>query len=373
MIPAGCVERCRGCKHREWSMDESLAQKYSFLKAKLYPWSNVLEDVQSVDNGKRWNYRSKTTLSTYFDDFEWRFGMWSRDELIPIPDCPIHTSSVNKALELIRLNIPKARSFQLAYIVLSGAQLVLVIKSKQIPDFEWLTNNLKSELATLGVEGFWVHLNPSAGKRIFEKIGWHLIWGNAHSIDYNGLIYGPAAFQQLIPELYNQSLLEAKNFFDINKNNAIVDLYCGTGNSIKQWLNAKASVLGIELGGDAVECAKINVPQAEILRGACRQRVPQIESWSVEQKKLGKQLFLYANPPRTGLEQEVLTWIAKNGKPSKIAYLSCSPGTLSKNISMLTQHGYEVKRLIPFDFFPQTIHVECLALLELTTNPQKRC
>ncbi len=56
----------------------------------------------------------------------------------------------------------------------------------------------------------------------------------------------------------------------------------------------------------------------------------------------------------------------------KNAYLSCSPGTLRKDLLTLTQNGYEVTKLIPFDFFPQTIHVECLALLEYSQKNQKK-
>ncbi|MGD9977679.1 MAG: class I SAM-dependent RNA methyltransferase [Bacteroidales bacterium] len=365
MIPKGCVEKCRGCKHREWSMAESLAQKENFLKVKLANWVDVLEQVRTVNSEKRWGYRSKTTLSTFFDGAGWQFGMWARNELIPIPSCPVHTVTVNRTMDIIRANIPKSPAFPLAFIVLSGAQAVLVIKSKQMPSMGWLNDFVKNQLTNIGIEGFWIHLNLSAGKRIFEKTGWHLIFGSARSTDYNGLLYGPAAFQQLIPELYNQSLTEAKNFLNVNKTDAVIDLYCGTGNSMKQWTSAGANVLGVELGGEAVECAKVNVPEATILRGACRQRVPQLKSWSVEQKFMNKRILMYVNPPRTGLEAEVQDWIVNNGQPAKIAYLSCSPGTLSKNLEFLTRHKYRVKKIIPFDFFPQTVHVECLSLLEI--------
>lgn len=364
MLPQGCVKECRGCKHREWTMEQSLDQKHEFLKIKLNPWVDVLQPVTSVENEKRWGYRSKTTLSTFFNGTEWSFGMWSRDELIAIPNCPVHTSSVNRVLEFIKQSIPKSNNFQLAYIVISGAQIVLVLKTKQMPNTNWFTDSFSNGIQKLGIEGFWIHLNPSAGKRIFEKISWHLIWGKPRSVDYNGLQYGPAAFQQLIPELYNQSLLEAQTYFGVQEHDAVIDLYCGTGNSMRLWANAKANVLGIELGGDAIDCARVNVPSASVLRGACRQRVPQIDAWAREMRSNGKRILLYANPPRTGLETEILEWICKIGRPAKIAYLSCSPGTLSKNLTALTNNGYCVRKIIPFDFFPQTIHVECLALLE---------
>lgn len=364
MIPNGCIERCPGCKHREWSIEESLAQKYIFLASKLSPWIDVLSPVVSISDPHRWGYRQKTSLNAVWDKNGWHLGMMVRDDLVDIPQCPLHKPEVNKILNILRDALPPYSDFPLAFYVQASAQVTLVVKSNKPQSCAWLADEIKQKLDALGVKGFWVHYNPSAGRRLYEKTKWELLFGEKRSVDSNGLLYGPGAFQQLIPSLYNQSLDEACNFFNLTHNDAVVDLYCGTGTSMCRWDALGASVLGVEVGGEAVECAKLNIPNATILRGACRQRVPQIRTWTNEQRALGKDVFLYVNPPRTGIEQEVLEWIVNEGKPSKIAYLSCSAGTLSKNLAVLAQNGYIVRRLIPYDFFPQTIHVECLALIE---------
>lgn len=364
MIPNGCLENCRGCKHREWSIDESLTQKFNFLASKLSPWIEVLDPVVSISDPYRWGYRHKTSLNVGWDENGWHFGMIVRDELLDIPNCPLHKTEVNEILNNLRDALPPYNDFPLAFFVQASAQVTLVVKSNKPHSCAWLTDEIKHKLVTLGVKGFWVHYNPSAGRRLYEKTRWELLFGEKRSFDSNGLLYGPGAFQQLIPSLYNQSLDEACTFFNLTHNDAVVDLYCGTGTSMNRWDAQGASVLGVEVGGESVECAKLNVPNSTILRGACRQRVPQVHSWTCEQRQSGKKVYLYVNPPRTGIEQEVLDWIIGEGKPKKIAYLSCSAGTLSKNLAVLTHNGYNVKRLIPYDFFPQTIHVECLALIE---------
>jgi len=356
---------CKGCKHREWTMDESLNQKYNFLSAKLSTWIDVLGPVVSATEAQRWGYRCKTTLNARWDENGWHFGMMSRDELIEIPDCPLHKTDVNNILRVLRKCLPKAQEFPLAYYVQSSAQVVLIVKSKDKVNTSWLNDDVIIELKRYGVEGFWLHYNPSAGRRLFEKTKWELLFGEKRSIDINGLYYGPGAFQQLIPSLYNQSLDVAAYFFNNSIDHSIVDLYCGTGTSMSRWSRNGSNVMGVEVGAESIECAKLNVPKANILRGACRQRVPQIRGWVKQQRDMGSEVYLYANPPRTGIEQEVLDWIIKEGKPNKIAYLSCSAGTLSKNLMVITSNGYRVSRLVPYDFFPQTIHVECLALLEL--------
>jgi 23S rRNA (uracil1939-C5)-methyltransferase len=364
MIPIGCISYCRGCKHRELTKEESLKQKFAFLNLKLSDWNDLLEPVVSISDDKRWGYRFKTTLNVRWDDSGWHLGMMSKDELIDIPECPLHKPEVNRVLKLLREYLPTWNEFPLGYYVQTEAQVVLVVKTKTLLTNSWFTGNIKSQFTKNGILGLWVHYNPSAGRRLFEKTRWELLFGEQRSIDSNGLLYGPGAFQQLIPILYNQSLNEVAHFFNPTSYHAIVDLYCGTGTSMNRWTKFGAKILGVEVSGEAVECAKLNIPNATVLRGACRQRVPQIREWTIQQKDEGLEVYLYLNPPRTGIEQEVLNWIIKEGRPNKIAYLSCSAGTLSKNLKVLMNNGYKVSRLIPYDFFPQTIHVECLALLE---------
>ncbi len=71
----------------------------------------------------------------------------------------------------------------------------------------------------------------------------------------------------------------------------------------------------------------------------------------------------YLNPPRSGLEDGLCaafgTWL----RPERVAYLSCSAGTLARDLKLLESHGLRVEGLSPWEFFPRTHHVEVLALL----------
>ncbi len=71
----------------------------------------------------------------------------------------------------------------------------------------------------------------------------------------------------------------------------------------------------------------------------------------------------WVNPPRMGVEPDVIAWLATEWRPARLGLLSCSPGTLRRDLSTLSTAGYAVSRLVPFDFFPLTRHVETLALL----------
>ena len=141
----------------------------------------------------------------------------------------------------------------------------------------------------------------------------------------------------------------------------MLDLYCGYGASLRAWLEAGATALGVELSGEAVELAAGNAPQATVLRGTCVQRLPQVRDWWLARD--GERVA-YVNPPRSGLEGEVVAALAGELRPARLAYLSCSAGTLSRDLALLAEAGYEVVRIRPYDFFPLTHHVEAQALLE---------
>lgn len=362
-LRAGCETRCPGCTHRHCSAAASEAQKMDWLRRQLAPWAEQLCPLQAVIGERRWNYRGKVCLSAVWSETDgWQFGLWRRDELIPIPDCPVHTETVRWLTHWLMRVLPPYPVFPLAFLVQAGAQATLIVKAHQVAVLDWLDAARHQELAASGVEGLWLHCHPAAGRRLFAQNGWRLLAGQPHSQDSFGLRYGPMAFQQLIPELYRQALERAEAFLAPQAGDSIADLYCGIGASLRQWTARHARAIGVELGGEAVACAQWNAPNAEILRGKCAQRIPQLQAWM---QPTGVRL-LYVNPPRTGLEPEVLEWTVQQFRPERLAYLSCSAGTLSRDLRELTAAGYAVAAMQPYDFFPQTQHVETLALLRRT-------
>jgi 23S rRNA (uracil1939-C5)-methyltransferase len=363
-IREGCVERCPGCSHRLMTMQESLVQKEGWLRTQLGEWKELVESIRSEEESGRWEYRRKILLTARCENHRWNFGMIRRDEFIAIPGCPVHAEVTQKLIRLLISVLPPDDVFPLAYLHQSDALVTLVLKTKVKPPVDWLTEDVIQELKSMGIQGISVHLNPSAGRRMFAKGGWHLMWGKDHAFNQAGLLYGRTSFSQLIHRLHSESVDEAEAFLHPCPEDCVVDLYCGIGSSLVRWVNRGSYAMGIETGGEAVECALRNAPGAMVLRGTCRQRLPQLQQWIESRHKTGRQKLLYANPPRTGIEPEVLQWVTGGMIPGRIAYLSCSAGTLRRDLEIITAAGYEVKRIIPYDFFPQTHHVECLVLAE---------
>ncbi len=361
-LPRGCEPACPGCSHRRLSLADSLRQKQDWLERRLAPWRHRLEAVCSAGEAARLGYRDKVCLSCEWRQGRWHIGLQRRDAVLAIPDCPVHSRRVREALGiLLGVLPPPEHGFPLAYYVQSGAQLTLILKTPRLPGTGWLTATAWQALREAGIEGLWLHLHPCAGRRLFHRSGWHLLAGEAESVDDAGCRYGPAAFRQLIPSLHRHSLEEAGGHLAITPGDRVADLYCGNGAGLRRWTRAGAECIGVELSGDACRHAAHNAPAATVLRGTCEQRLPQLHEWAA--RRTARHL-LYLNPPRTGLESAVTRWVSDEYRPARLAYLSCSAGTLARDLALLETGGYRVTRILPYDFFPNTHHVETLALLE---------
>jgi tRNA/tmRNA/rRNA uracil-C5-methylase (TrmA/RlmC/RlmD family) len=343
-------------------MAASAAQKEEYLRRVLEAWRPALQPVRSPREDQRFGYRDRVTLNARFDAAAgWRFGMMRRDELIPIHDCPVHSVRVNKLVALLRATSPPGASFPLAYLHVAGGQATLVVKARTYEPAD--LDALRAGLPATGVEGLWVHCHAAAGRRLFARSGWSLAWGAPRSLDASGLVHGPAAFQQLLPGLHAESVGLARLHLEPAPGVAVLDLYSGIGATLREWQQAGAAVLGIELAGGAVDCARLNAPGAVVLRGTCEQRLPQVRDWWRHGN--ASRHACYINPPRSGLEPPLLEALAHELRPDRLAYLSCSAGTLARDLAAFDATGYEVRSIVPFDFFPGTHHVECLALLSL--------
>jgi tRNA/tmRNA/rRNA uracil-C5-methylase (TrmA/RlmC/RlmD family) len=360
----GCERRCPGCAHRHLSATDSGTRKRDWLTERLADWADKIQSLHGIDGEARWAYRDKVCLKCEWRCGSWQIGMNLGDEVIAIPDCPVHSKRVNATLHTLCEQLPGCDAFPLAWFVQSGAQVTLVLKTSLLPDSSWLNRRCISDLTNAGVEGLWLHLHPAAGKKIFNKPGWHLVWGQPRSVDRQGLHYGPVGFQQLIPDLYRQALYEAENHLHPLPDAMLIDLYSGSGATLKHWAKSGCATIGVELGSQACECAALNAPDIVTLRGKCAQRIPQLTEWAERREYRSRTRLLYVNPPRTGLEESVTDWIYQEYRPVRMAYLSCSAGTLYRDLAALTGNGYRVEKIIPYDFFPHTYHVETLALLE---------
>lgn len=355
MLPQGCVEKCPGCRYRGLSSPESDARKQAWAER----WLGPARPIRT--SSSRLGYRRKTLLHAGKGSEGWELGLLKRRgwdaELVAIPDCPAHSPELNASLAALRALLPA--DLPLAFVQASGPLLTLVLKCR--PEERWRAwaRGTEPALREAGVAGLQLNWHPSAGRKPLSSRHQEPIFGERFVNSGSGY-HGALSFRQQIAELENEALALALAFFRIYGALRVVDLYCGTGASLALWEEQGWRACGVELTGEAVEAAKLNAPLSLVLKGKVEHRLPQLDSFLAESP--AESFLAYTNPPREGMGREVCDWLRQKG-PVAIAYLSCNPKSLAADLARLGNF-YRLVETQPFDFFPQTDHVEALALLE---------
>ncbi|MEA2306128.1 MAG: rRNA (uracil1939-C5)-methyltransferase [Solirubrobacteraceae bacterium] len=211
-----------------------------------------------------------------------------------------------------------------------------------------------------------------------------LIWTRAAGVGEttqggnNQLVAGSPAIEEELGGLRFQ--ISAEAFFQTNTEMAerlygvateyaglqgwerVYDLFCGIGTIGLSLARRAGEVWGLDIVEDAIADAIGNAQRNEIhnarffagdVRLALRELVEQA----------GRPDVLVVDPPRAGLSQKVVRRVIE-ASPKRLVYVSCNPTTLAPNAAQLVEAGYVLRRVRPVDMFPQTPHIECVALLE---------
>jgi 23S rRNA (uracil1939-C5)-methyltransferase len=142
----------------------------------------------------------------------------------------------------------------------------------------------------------------------------------------------------------------------------VYDLFCGIGTIGLSMAPRAGEVWGLEIVEEAIADAIRNARRNEI--GNARFFAGDVRTSLRELvERAGRPDVLVVDPPRAGLSQKVVRRMVE-AAPARIVYVSCNPTTLAPNAAQLVEAGYALRRVQPVDMFPQTPHIECVALLE---------
>ncbi|MCS7203480.1 MAG: 23S rRNA (uracil(1939)-C(5))-methyltransferase RlmD [Thermodesulfovibrio sp.] len=157
---------------------------------------------------------------------------------------------------------------------------------------------------------------------------------------------------------YQAENLVRKVLSYINKEDkTVIDAYAGVGTFTVFLAERVEKVIAIEESHSACEDAEINTRDFKNIKYICD------KTEKVLQNKFEAEVIVL-DPPRVGCVKEVLDGIVKN-KIKKIIYVSCEPSTLARDLRYLREKGYRLIELQPIDMFPQTYHIENIALMIL--------
>ena len=172
----------------------------------------------------------------------------------------------------------------------------------------------------------------------------------------------PHAFFQTNTEMAEVLYGAAAELAGLRGHETVFDLYGGIGTIALTLAPQARELWGLEVVpeavADAIANAELNeVEQASFFAGDVRVALRDLV------ERAGKPDVLVVDPPRAGLSAKVVRRVIE-AAPKRIVYVSCNPTTLAPNAAQLAEAGWRLTRVRPVDMFPQTPHIECVALLE---------
>jgi 23S rRNA (uracil1939-C5)-methyltransferase len=192
-----------------------------------------------------------------------------------------------------------------------------------------------------------------------------LVWGEAELPERLGeldLLISSEAFFQTNTEMAELLYRIAQEYAALEGWERVYDLYSGIGTIALTLAQRAGEVWGIELVeqavADAIDGARRNeITNVRFFAGDTRTALPELV------ERAGRPDLVIVDPPRAGLSKKVVHRIV-DAAPRRIVYVSCNPTTLAPNAAELVEAGWVLRKVRPVDMFPQTHHIECVALLE---------
>lgn len=201
-----------------------------------------------------------------------------------------------------------------------------------------------------------------------------VLYGNGYIEDtLCGCVFriSPKSFYQINPVQTEKLYGKAMELAGLNENSTVLDAYCGIGTIGLVAAKTAGSVIGVELNPDAVKDAISNAKRnnSKNARFYCADAGDFMQELAENGERFD---VVFMDPPRSGSSKKFIESLAV-ASPETVVYISCNPETLARDLQMMTQKGYKVKKICPVDMFPHTNHIETVALLSRQKADEHIC
>lgn len=372
---------CGGCQIQHIDYQAQLEHKKKIVRDNLERIGNLeqikVNPVKGMENPFFYRNKAQFPLGTNQDN-QVISGFYApgSHEIIEINNCSIQHPLINRiaarTMELIEeyeLSIydEKLHKGLLRHLVIRAgvctnqAMLIIVTKDNKFPEARRLARRLMEEIPEL--VSVQHNLNPAKTNIVLGKVTKTLA-GEDHIFDYIGEVkykISPLSFFQV-------NTLQAKVLYDqvveyaaLTGKEKVIDAYCGLGSITLYVANQAQEVYGIEVIEEAIEAAKENaqlngITNANFKVGKVREVLPRLKKEFIPE-------VIIVDPPRKGCHQDVLKSFVEM-EPKRIVYVSCNPSSLARDLKYLASQGYKTVEVQPVDMFPQTYHIENVALIK---------
>ncbi len=356
---------CGGCQIQHLCYEKQLEYKQKLVKETLKKVGGFDTEVEEcIASPKEYFYRNKNVFPVFFEDGHSQIGMFMENSktCVEIEKCFIAEPEINRVLKITSDFLKDKFIEGFRYLVVRSVDgkviITLVVEKKEI-------SFLKKYLQTLqmNLKDFILNLNINTDKNTILSNEFISVYGDdsiatedmgiQHSINAGSFIQ---VNNEIREKLY-ASVLE--NF---SENDIVIDAYCGAGLLSAMIARKVRYCYGVEISTEAIKAAndmqrKNKIDNLYFINGDCDKEIPSLL------ENIEEEFSVILDPPRKGCTENVLNGIVAV-RPQKVVYVSCNPITLAKDLKILVNGGYKLKKVQPFDMFPQTSNVETLVILE---------
>jgi len=334
--PAGCG----GCQWQHVDYQAQLRLKVEIVADQLTRIGKIAAPLvrPTLPDSSGWAYRNHAQLHPV-PNGGLGFQAASGDEVIPIEECPILHPLLSDLYAALDLEFEGLLRLSLRAGTASGDRMLLFEMVDDLPPA--LEIDLPVSCVLLLSDGR--HANLIGNNHITETVA-----GRSYRIS------APSFFQVNTPQA-GQLVRLVSEYLDLQGGETVLDGYCGVGLFTTRLAGRAGLVVGIESSPAAVADLLENTAgfdNVEIVEGPVEAALPELDV------PLDAALV---DPPRAGVDRFALDALVER-RPARLVYVSCDPATLARDAGRLARAGYRLVEVQPVDMFPQTYHVESVAL-----------
>jgi 23S rRNA (uracil1939-C5)-methyltransferase len=355
---------CGGCSLQHMEHSAQIALKQNTLLEQLQHFANVVPDtVIPPITGPQYAYRHKARLGVRYVPKKNSVLVGFREQqsryLTALDLCKVLANPVGNLITALRELISSLAAFeQIAQIevAIGDAQTALVFRNLVTLD-ETDHNKLIDFAKQHTLDLYLQSGGPDTVTKIWPLNEGDLLYYTLPAFDLK-LWFHPLDFIQINPEINRKMIPMALNLLELKSTDKVLDLFCGLGNFTLPIARTAQQVTGVEgstlmVKRAAVNAIANNINNVDFHMADLTQ--PVTATWA---KQRYDKLLL--DPARAGAK-EVIEMIPQ-WQPQRIVYVSCNPATLARDAGLLLQQGYHLQSAGIIDMFPQTNHVESIAL-----------
>jgi 23S rRNA (uracil1939-C5)-methyltransferase len=338
--PCPYFSDCGGCHYQHLRYGEQVLLKQSIVEDQFLRLAGIdsapIHVIELSDS--ELHYRNTIRLHAA-NDGQLGYLRYNTRELVPIEDCLLAKGNLRKFLKQFRL-LPEMKINTIQFRWDTDDEVLILIDSDDIVPPE----------ISIDFTGSIVHMSP-AGEMV-------LAGGNSQIFEIRGIPFCVSAqsFFQANTFIAERMIEYLHRFIPKSGDGVLMDLYSGVGLFSKFFAEGFKRCVAVEESTIAIEDFVENLHDfnnVEVYEGAVEQILPALEV---------SPDVVIMDPPRAGVEPTVVDWLAEKEVPL-VAYVSCDPSTLARDIKRMMSQGYHLHEVAMFDQFPQTYHIETISIL----------